>query len=74
MPKSLTHIAPLELARYFGVPLGEVSVRLGVTRDWLRHLARDPRHSRRIRVAELEAVLEQQRLELSLESLIRSRS
>ena len=62
--------APLQLARSLGVPLQEVSLRLGVTRDWLRKLAQDPRHSRRIRVAELAACLETEKLRLTLESLI----
>ncbi len=66
-------IPPLEIAKSLGVPQAEIAARLGVTLEWLRHLARDPRHTRRIRVADLEAVLEQQRLELSLESLMRSR-
>ena len=70
---SIAPLEPLEIARRQGIPLREVAVRLGVTTDWLRHLARNPRHARRVRVAELEAALEQQRLELSLESLIRSR-
>jgi hypothetical protein len=60
---------PLELAHSLGVPPYEVAVRLGITTDWLRRLARNPRHTRRIRVAELEAVLERERLALSLESL-----
>ncbi len=60
---------PLELAQTFDVPPYEVAVRLGVTTDWLRRLARNPRHTRRIRVAELEAVLERERLAISLESL-----
>ena len=67
-----TDLKPLDIAKYFGVPLTEVSLNLGVTPDWTRHLARNPRHRRRVFVAELEAVLEQQRLELALESLMRS--
>ena len=65
---------PLELAQSLGVPPYEIAVRLGVTTDWLRRLARNPRHTRRIRVAELEAVLERERLALSLESLIGGRA
>ena len=63
-------LKPLEIARRQKIPLSEVAIRLRVTPDWLRRLARDPRHARRIRVAELEAVLEQERLALSLQSLL----
>jgi hypothetical protein len=66
-------IPPLEIAKSLGVPQADIAARLGVTSVWLWRLAKDPRHTRRVRVAELEAVLEQQRLELSLESLVRSR-
>jgi hypothetical protein len=62
-------IKPLDIARRFGVPLSEVYVRLGVSQNRARQIARDPRHARRVFVAELEAALEQQKLELSLESL-----
>ena len=55
-------IAPLILAKMFGVPLEEVAFRLRVSRDWLRRLARDPEHTTRIRIAELEAILEQERV------------
>jgi len=70
--KSLSPPDPLSIARSLGVPLVEVAGRLGISTNWLRQMARNPRHGRRIRIAELEAVLEQQRLELSVESLIRS--
>jgi hypothetical protein len=40
--------------------------------DWARQLARNPRHARRVFIAELEAALEQQRFELALEGLMRS--
>ena len=63
---------PLDLAKSLGVPQYEVAVRLGVTTAWLRRLARNQRHTRQIRVAELEAVLEQERLALALESLVSS--
>lgn len=64
---------PLELAKALSVPQYEIAVRLGVTTDWLRRLARNPRHTRRVRVAELEAALAQERLALSLESLVGGR-
>ena len=63
-------LKPLEIARRQKIPLSEVAIRLRITPDWLRRLARDPRHARRIRVAELEAVLEQEKLALSLQSLL----
>ena len=54
-------VAPLILAKMFGVPQEEVAFRLRVTSDWLRRLARDPRHAQRVRIAELKAILEQER-------------
>ena len=69
----MSHIdpmAPLEITRRFEVPLREVSLRLGITQDWLRRLARDPRHAWRIRVAELRVVLEREQLALTVEHLI----
>jgi hypothetical protein len=62
--------APLELAKVFGVPQTQVALRLGVTPDWARRLARNPRHARRVRVAELEAILAQERFALLLEGLL----
>ena len=61
MPPPLAPFAPLILAKLFGVPQIEVALKLRVTPDWLRRLARDPEHATRVRIAELEAVLEQQR-------------
>jgi hypothetical protein len=66
-------LPPLMIAKAFGIPLIEVSVRLGVTPGWLRVLARNPRHARRVTVAVLEACLAQKKLELSLESLVGGR-
>jgi hypothetical protein len=63
-------LPPLEIARRLQIPIREVSLRLGVTQDWLRRLARNPRHARRIRVAELEAALEREQLALAVEHLI----
>jgi hypothetical protein len=73
MSQATHDLKPLDLAKHFGVRREDVSIRLGVTPDWLTKLARNPRHARRVFVAELEAVLEQQKLELTLESLLRSR-
>jgi hypothetical protein len=74
MPQSqpAVDIKPLDIAKFFRVPLDEVYCRLGVSRARARQLVKNPKHRRRCFVAELEAVLEQQRLELSLESLLRS--
>jgi hypothetical protein len=51
-------VAPLVLAKMFGVRLEDVAFRLRVSRDWLRRLARDPAQATRVRIAELEAILE----------------
>ena len=61
-------VAPLVLARMFAVPLEEVAFRLRVSRDWLRHLARDPRHAHRVRIAELETIMD---LEKAREGTVR---
>ena len=53
--------APLVLARVFGVPQEEVAFRLRLSVDYVRKLARDPQHAQRVRIAELEAILEQER-------------
>jgi hypothetical protein len=49
---------PLALAKLFGVPQIEVAVRIGVTPTWLRHLALRPGDADRVRIAELEAILD----------------
>ena len=61
MPAPLTPFAPLTLAKLFGVPQIEIALKLRVTPDWLRQLARDPEHATRVRLAELEAILEWER-------------
>lgn len=53
-------IDPRELAKYLGIPLSDVSLRLHVTRDWLRLLSLDPRHRSRVRCAVLELALERE--------------
>jgi hypothetical protein len=63
-------LEPLDIARSVGVPLADVAMKLRVTPDWLRKLARDPKHRRRVFVAELETLLEREKLALSLESLV----
>jgi hypothetical protein len=56
-------IDPGTLATLLRIPRREIAVRCGVTRDWLRVLSRDPRHSRRVLIAVLEAALERSRFE-----------
>ncbi len=51
-------VDPLKLARALNIPLSDVAVRLGVTSDWTRRLARDYRHAGRVRRAVLELALE----------------
>jgi hypothetical protein len=50
--------APLFLAKAFHVRQEEVAFRLRITPNTLRTMARDPRYERRVRIAELEAILE----------------
>lgn len=69
-----TNLRPLDIARSLGVLQRDVACRLGVTTDWLRRLAKDPRHERRVRVAELEVALEHERFALTVHSLIGGRS
>jgi len=66
----LDPLPPLEIARRLQVPLREVSLRLGVTERWLRQLARNPQHFRRVRIAELQAVLDREQLALIVDHLI----
>ncbi len=56
-------VDPLALARALDVPLSDVAVRLGVTSDWARRLAREYRHTQRVRRAILELALERSRVE-----------
>jgi hypothetical protein len=66
----VTMPAPLHLAKLFGVRTSDIAIQLRVTPDWLRQLARKPHYATRIRVAELEAILQQQKLTLLAESLM----
>ena len=61
---------PLHLAKVFRVPMQNVALKLRVTPDWLRKLARKPRHARRVRIAELEVILQQEKLAWLAESLM----
>ncbi len=53
-----------ELARAHTFPRTFVAVRLSVTSDWTRRLARDYRHTGRVRRAVLELALERDRFEV----------
>jgi hypothetical protein len=53
--------APLVLARVFGVPQEEVAFTMRLSVEHLRRLARDPKHAHRVLIAELEAILGQER-------------
>ncbi len=57
---------PLIIARLLGVRAVDYCAVLDVTAEWARQLARDPRHSRRVLVAVLEAAAERLRLEESI--------
>jgi hypothetical protein len=70
MQQGCSPLKPLELAKIFGVTRREIALRLNVTPDWLRILAENPRHTRRIRIAELEAILDYERMAETVESLI----
>lgn len=56
-------IDPGLLARMLNVRQRELAVRLGITSSWVRQLAKDPRHSRRVLIAILEEAAEKLRLE-----------
>lgn len=54
---------PLVLARLLGVQSIDYAARLGVSPQWARLLAKDPKHSRRVTIAVLQAALERDNLE-----------
>jgi hypothetical protein len=62
--------APLELAKAFAVPQYEVAALLDMTVGWMRVRARDPRFAHRVRIAELEAILDRERERYTLESML----
>ena len=51
-------IDPIVLATLLNVPRREIAGRYGVTSDWFRIVSRDPRHSRKVLIAVLEAALQ----------------
>ena len=59
-------VAPLVLSKIFGVPREEVAFRLRLSVDYVRRLARDPQQAQRILIAELEAILEQERAKAAM--------
>jgi hypothetical protein len=56
-------IDPIILARLLRVPQREIAARLDVSSAWCRMLSRDPKHTRRLTIAVLEAAVERLRLE-----------
>ncbi len=64
--------APLELAKLFAVPQREIAAILDMTVAWMRIRARDPRFAYKVRLAELEAILERERERHLLESMLGS--
>lgn len=55
-------VDPIALAAALNVDVGSIALRLGVTSDWTRRLARDARHAERVRRVVLEIALERDRL------------
>lgn len=53
---------PLAVARAFDIPLSDVALRLDVTPDYVRRLARTARHAGRVRRIVLELALQKERL------------
>ena len=53
---------PVAVARAFGIALTDVGIRLGVTGDYVRKLARSHHHAARVRRVVLELALEHERL------------
>jgi hypothetical protein len=64
MPAPMPPFAPLILAQLLGVPQEAIARKLRVTPKWLRRLARDPAQAQRVRIAELEAIVEWERAKL----------
>ncbi len=56
-------VDPLILARLLGLRQIDWVPHLGVTSVWARTLAKDPRHTRRVRIAILRAALEREQFE-----------
>jgi hypothetical protein len=54
-------VDPLLLAKLLELRQSDWIPHLGVSPVWARALAKDPRHTRRVRIAVLEAALERER-------------
>ncbi len=65
---------PQTLAVLLRVPQSEASFRAGVSSNYFRVLARDPRHRRRCLIAVLEAALDAARVEEAVAGPVRTRS
>ncbi len=61
--RSHPDIDPGLLAHILCVQQRDLAIRLDVTSSWVRQLARDPRHSRRVLLAVLEIAADRLRLE-----------
>lgn len=57
---------PIVVARLLNVPAAEYAARLGVSPAWARALARNPKNSRRVLLAVIEAAAERLRVEVAL--------
>lgn len=57
---------PLIIAKLLGVRAVDYCPLLDVSAEWARHLARDPRHSRRVLIAVLEAALKREQLDFAI--------
>ncbi len=62
----MTPIDPLTLAQLLNVRQREIAARLDISSGWIRAIARDPKHSRRVMIAVLEAAAERLRMEEAL--------
>ena len=56
----------LALARLYGITHSEIAAHIGISLDYVRVLARSPRHAGRVRVSVFERVLSKERLQGAL--------
>jgi hypothetical protein len=67
----MTDCSPLlELAKTAGISRRELALRLRITPDHFTRISDNPRHSRRIKIAVLEALLDKERTLKTVEDLI----
>ncbi len=57
---------PIALARVFDIALSDVGIRLGITGEYARKLARSHHHAGRVRIAVLQLALERERERLEV--------